>query len=169
MDSLVILLPTIAATPIDIIGDEDFLRLLRSLVTPFVQPTPAAWQEAIRQSPPQLATYLLRGLDDASKLKECGDCIRTTSDTETSQAFMPDPWSLVIQSLNVPLALACFAGASKVLLEAIKAWVEDRKRAVEIKCGDAEVKFCASMSPEDFERALAIFEAHFGRSRSLLP
>lgn len=143
--------------------------MLQSLVTPFVPSTPAAWLEAIRRSPPKLATYLFRGLDDAPKLKECADCIRTSSNSDTPQAFVPDPWSIVLQSLNVPLALACFAGASKVLLEAIKLWVEDRKgRIVLIQCGDVKVEFRAGISPKDFERALAIFEAHFGKSRVLV-
>jgi hypothetical protein len=59
---------------------------------------------------------------------------------------------------------------SKVLLDLIKIWVEEKKgRRIKIKKGDVELEIAGGMSAAEIQKILDLFEEKFGKSRIIQP
>jgi hypothetical protein len=131
-------------------------------------PGRANWEaDALSQSP-VLGKYFVSGIKN--RVRTASDALRLELPQPTQGIGFHPPAEMVFDYISVPLAIACAAGGCKVLVELIKAWVEDRKgRRVKFKTGDIELEIQGSISQEKTEQLIEMLEKKFTPSRLIEP
>lgn len=146
----------------------DFLIFLRQISAADIEEEDPDWKAKVSSQSRLLGPVLVQNRSASGTTLPRSLKIDVGQDREGMGLYSVP--SEVLNTISTSLGLACAAGGYKILIDLIKAWVEERKgRVIKIKYGDAELEIRGGVKKADAEKVINLFRERFGDRRIMLP
>ena len=147
--------------PITIVTDSSdaasFVEFLSKICCVNHTPSDPKWREIVLASSPLLGKFIISGIENGPPPEP--HAIKLEMPESPGRRGFAAGSSSILDHIPLYLITACIAGGSRVLIQLIRAWVEERKsRIVRIKLGSAEFDIGGGISKEQIDKIVQLIE-----------
>jgi len=117
------------------------------------------WEKDVIRRYPDMGRFYIEGMKRNTSLKP--DDVKIAA-VPPLMSEIRAPIEPFLSSIATGIGLVCSAGGTALLVDTIKTWVERKKgRRIRIKRGDVEVEIEGSVTQQELEQLIDMFNKHF--------
>jgi hypothetical protein len=119
------------------------------------------WEKEVMKRYPDMGSFYVEGIKRNSS-KQTGDIKIAAVPPALSEIRAPvEPF---LSAIATGIGLACSAGGTAMLADMLKTWVERKKgRKIRIKRADVELEIEGSVTRQELEQIIDVFNNHFSK------